>query len=287
MRRVELEQGSKEWLDWRKERLTATDAAALLGVSPYVTPFKCWERKVGQAPEQVVTSAMLRGLRDEPRARKMFIDMYGINMTPCCIESAEYDFLGASLDGISDCGRYILEVKSQQLLPIKTFGVPEFHMPQMQHQMMCDKKIEKCFYVSIWENEIVVIEVLPDLNWRKEYLPKAIDFWKGVLLFDPPSLSNRDYVDMSGKGQWNTLAREYREINEQIKSLEDQRCSLKKQLITICGENSCTGYGIKVLKKTIKGRIDYDKAFEAFQIEEGRLAEFRKPSSSSWMITID
>lgn len=55
MKIVNFEQGSEEWLTWRKGRLTATDAAALLGKSRYVTPYKAWQRKIGQAPEQIVT----------------------------------------------------------------------------------------------------------------------------------------------------------------------------------------------------------------------------------------
>ena len=285
MRKVALEQGSQAWLEWRKGLLTATDAAMLMGISPYVTPYKGWQRKVGQAQEQAVNSAMLRGQRDEPIARSMFIEQYGINMTPCCIESDTYNFLGASLDGISDCGEYLLEIKSQNMDSIKENGVPGHHMAQMQHQLLCtDGSAKKCFYVTICGNEIHTVEVLPDPKWIEKYVPKAQEFWKGIIFFEAPTMTSKDYKDMSENPTWNDYAIEYRKVDEQIKSLELLKETYKKELLKICGEDSCLGSGIKVMKKISKGRIDYDSVPELSGID---LEKYRKSSTSSWTIMMD
>lgn len=281
MRRVQFDQGSDDWLAWRRGLLTATDAAMLLGVSPYVTPFKGWQRKVGEAAEQEVNSAMLQGQRNEPVARKMFIEEYGIEMNPCCIESKIYNFIGASLDGISNCGRYLLEIKSQR--PVD--NVPNFHMHQMQHQLLStDNTAEKCYYVTIWDNKIHTIEVFPDKEWMKNYLPKAREFWSRVVFFDPPAMTNKDYKDMNGKQTWDSYAIEYRKTCEQIKNLEELKENYRKELVNMCGEDSCFGSGIKVLKKLNKGRIDYDSVPELVGIE---VEKYRKPSSFSWTIMLD
>ncbi len=284
MRKVNFEQGSPEWLTWRKGLLTATDAAMLLGVSPYVTPFKGWQRKVGQAEEQPVNAAMMRGHHDEPIARELFIQEYGIAMEPCCIESEVYKFIGASLDGLSTCGKYILEIKSQR----DPGCVPAFHMMQMQHQFLgTDKTAEKGYYVSHWEGKNTTYEVYPDYEWMNEYLPKAQKFWKGCVFFDPPALTCKDYKDMSETESWNGYAREYKKIANQIKQLEELKESYKKELIKLCGENSCAGSGIKVLRKTVKGRIDYEELVSTMNIQDDHLSQFRKPPSQSWMITLD
>ncbi len=188
MRKVEFEQGSPEWLEWRRGLLTATDAAMLLGLSPYVTPYQGWQRKKGLIPEQVSNAAMERGHRDEPIARDLFIKEYGINMTPCCVESDEFNFIGSSLDGLSDCGRYILEVKSQR--PVER--IPDLHMMQMQHQMIStDNLVEKAFYVSHWDGKNTTFEAYPDPEWKKMYIPKAREYWKGVIFYDPPPLMSK------------------------------------------------------------------------------------------------
>ena len=284
MRKVIFEQGSDEWLNWRRGLLTATDAAMLLGLSPYCTAYKGWQRKVGDAPEQKMNPAMQRGHDDEPIARALFVQEYGINMEPCCVESEIYNFIGASLDGISDCGKYILEVKSQR--PVSQ--VPELHMCQMQHQFLStDSTAEICFYVSHWQGENITFEVRPDLEWQKAYLPKAKEFWKQVVFREPPEMTNKDYKSMVQSSEWYCYAKEYKRICEEIKTLEEVKDSYKKELITLCGEDSCFGAGIKVMKKFSKGRIDYKEACDVLNVRDDMLEQFRKSGSSSWAITVD
>ncbi len=287
MRKVDLEQGSTEWLTWRKGLLTATDAPMLMGASPYVTPYKGWQRKVGQIPEQQETEPMRRGKRDEPIARDMFIKEYGIDMEPCCVESETYNFIGSSLDGLSKCGRFLLEIKSNgdQYHYCLNNGIPEFHMMQMQHQFLStDNSVEKGFYVSYNNGNIIVKEVHPDANFISEYLPKALDFWKKIVFFEPPAMSNKDYKDMKENINWNSYASEYIKISDQIKALEEIKERHKKEIIKICDENSCFGSGIKVMKKAIKGRIDYEIIEE---LKNTDLEKYRKPSSFSWTIMLD
>ena len=288
MLKVTKQQGGEDWLNWRKDRLTATDAASLLGCNPWITPYKCWQRKTGQAEEQAVTPAMLRGQTDEPIARKMFTAESNINMMPCCIESETYLFLGASLDGISDCGRYLLEIKSQSIDKIKDGGIPVYHMCQMQHQLLCtDGKAEMCFYVSICGNEIHIIEVYPDKKWMDDYIPKAKEFWKQCVFLEAPTLSKGDYKDMSEDSLWYGLAQQYKTLNERIKSMETAKEEIKKSLVSICNNESGLGAGIKVLKKMSKGRIDYPTLIESLNINEAVLEQYRGKSTESWAIMID
>ncbi len=288
MRKIEHNQGSSEWLNWRKERLTATDAASLLGCNPWVTPYKCWQRKTGQAPEQAVTPAMLRGQTDEPRARKMFIEESNINMTPCCIESEIHPHLGASLDGISDCGSYLLEIKSQPIDRIKKEGIPAYHMCQMQHQMLCtDGKAESCFYVSIWDDKIHIDHVYRNANWADDYIPQAKEFWKKCVFLEAPDLSKGDYKDMNDDGLWYELAKQYKKLCEQMKSAESAKESIKNSLVAICSNENGVGAGIKVLKKQSKGRVDYPSLIESLNINDAILEQYRGKSTESWAIMIE
>ncbi len=287
MRKVEFDQGSDEWLKWRKGLLTATDAPGLMGASPYVTPYKLWQRKIGEAEEQAVNQAMLRGQRDEPIARDWFNDSFGFDMQPCCIESGLYNFLGASLDGLSACGKYILEIKSNgdQYHYGLNAGLPDFHMMQIQHQMLCtDELVEKAYYLSMNKGEKVVIEVLPDKSWLEEYLPKAMDFWKKVVMFEAPEMTNKDYVDKSGELFWGDYAKQYRKACEEIKVLEQVKESYREKILKLCSGQSSMGNGIKVVKKMVKGRVDYDTIMKRLDIDTDL---YRKPASESWAIMID
>ena len=49
---IELEQGSPEWLSWRRTVITATDASVIMGNNPWETPYSCWQRKLGLLEEK-------------------------------------------------------------------------------------------------------------------------------------------------------------------------------------------------------------------------------------------
>lgn len=284
MKIIELDQGSEKWLAWRRSLLTATDAAMLMGVSPYCTPYKGWRRKLGDIPEQEVNPAMLRGIREEPKARAMFIEKIGINMTPCCIESEKYNFIGASLDGMSDCGQYVLEIKSQR--PV--FPIPEMHYMQMQHQFLStDGQAIKGYYVTIWEDTIYPIEVHPNLEWMMDYLPKAKEFWRMVALREAPPLMAKDYKDMQDNHTWQVYANEYIKISEEIKRLEMVKDTYKNELVSMCEEENCSGGGIKVMKRKTRGRVEYDELLKEFDIPEQTVNKYRKADTASWVITVD
>ncbi len=287
MKIVNFEQGSDDWLAWRKKLLTATDAPILLGVSPYCTPFKGWQRKLGLAEEQKSTPAMMRGHQDEPIARAEFIRQSGINFTPVCIESEKYSFLGASLDGLSDCKKYLLEIKSngdQYHFGLNN-GLPEFHLLQMQHQLLCgDGEIEMGFYLSWNKGQMIVKEIKPDQEWMMGYIIEAKKFWEKVLFNEPPEMTNKDYKDMNAEPVWESYACEYRRVCNQIKNLEILKDSYRKELIKLCDGDSAMGSGVKVMKKFVKGRVDYESIPELKLID---LESYRKPSSESWTILLD
>jgi putative phage-type endonuclease len=286
MKIINVEQGSKEWLSWRKTVITATDCSAIMGTNPWVTPYKCWQRKLGLIEEQKANEAMQRGSRLEPEARAQFNEVYGFDMQPAVVESSEFEFLGASLDGISALGNHILEIKcgGSKLHEQALQGlIPEYYMHQMQHQLLVTRA-EKCFYYSYNGKDGVCIEVFPDDNFIEKFMPKARTFWRGVAFFEPPSLQLSDYKDMNDSLPWKEYAKMYQETDSAIKSLEDKKDYLRKKLIELCADQSCSGHGLKVMKTILKGRVAYDDIPEIKGID---LDKYRKTSTSSWKILIE
>lgn len=287
MKKIDLEQGSEKWLSWRKTVITATDCPAILGSSPWSTGYKCWQKKMGMIEEQKSNDAMERGKRLEPIIRERFIKKYGMDMVPFVVESSEYDFLGASLDGLSECGRYLLEIKTggYKLHKMAQDGiVPEYYMHQMQHQLLVTGA-EKCFYKVGHEDETkdIVIEVLPDPEFKSEFLPKAREFWRCVAFSEPPVLQDSDYKDMSEDADWKGLARAYLKLNEHLKKMEELKENYRKELLKLCGDQSCLGEGIKVMKTIVKGRVSYDEIPEIKGVD---LDKYRKSSTTTWKILI-
>jgi putative phage-type endonuclease len=287
MKKIEVEQGSPEWLAWRKTVITATDCPAIRGSSPWSTAYKCWQRKLSLVEEQKSNDAMERGKKLEPIIRQRFIEKWGINMTPVVAESSEYTFLGASLDGISDCGKYILEVKTggEKLYAMaKNEIIPEYYLDQVQQQLLVSGA-EKCFYQfgSEDKEKDVTIPVYPDPNFAKEFLPQARAFWKCIALHEAPPLQDSDYHNMSDNASWKNHAELYKNVCEQIKELELRKEVYRKGLINLCGDQNCLGEGVRVMSTTMRGRIDYDAIPE---IKDVDLEPYRKASTTLWKVFV-
>lgn len=139
---VELEQGTQEWLDWRKHGVTATEVASAvtkhnfddivndkLGLTPP------WN------PPHAVKMAMDVGTILEPYARNYASKTLGMAFEPVCVESVELPFMRVSLDGLVEVdGRWHgLEVKCGKSYSTKfaQSGKPcDYVMTQIQYQML-------------------------------------------------------------------------------------------------------------------------------------------------------
>lgn len=285
MKKIDLDQGTDKWLSWRKTVITATDCPAIMGSSPWSTAYKCWQKKLGLVEEQKSNEAMERGKRLEPEARAQFSERFGINMNSVVVESDEFDFLGASLDGLSDCGKYIVEIKcgGWNLHKQALDGhIPPYYRHQIQHQLLVTGA-EKAFYYSYDGKQGVCIEVNPDRGFKEGFLPKAREFWRCVAFAEPPPLEDSDYKDMSDEPKWRIYSEKYRKVSEQIKSLEQVKEDYRQELLTLCEDKNCTGNGVKALKMVLKGRVAYDEIPEIKNVD---LDKYRKGSTTTWKIFV-
>lgn len=134
-RLVHLDQGSPSWLRWRRSGIGASDAAAIMGVSPWSSVTDVISEKGGFADGRD-TPAMARGRALESTARAACADHLGTSLTPICVESVECPWLRASLDGLSDDRRTVVEIKCpgarDHASALKGL-VPTHYKPQLQH----------------------------------------------------------------------------------------------------------------------------------------------------------
>jgi putative phage-type endonuclease len=284
MKIINVEQGSPEWRAWRKTVITATDCPCIMGSNPWTSATKCLQKKMGLIDEEPSNAAMERGKLLEPIAREQFIKEWGINMTPLVVESTVHDFLGASLDGISDNGEYIIEIKcgGEKLYNMAMNSeIPNYYMDQMQHQLLITG-CRKCFYYVFNGEKGVCLEVLPDFTFKDRFLPKAREFWKALAFDEVPEV--KEYMEMGQDALWQEYSRLYRELDENIKRLEKQKEEIRNKLIGLCDDKNCAGNGIKIIKTETKGKICYENVPALKTID---LDKYRKPSTFSWRISIE
>lgn len=136
---VQVAQCSPEWHAYRQSRRNASESAAVLGLSPWMTPYQLWLVKTGRT-ETRVTHAMQRGTDLEPLARAAYEEQTGLVMQPLVLEAGDYS---ASLDGMTLEGDLVLEIKcplrgtrSHLWQDVQSGQVPTHYHIQIQHQLM-------------------------------------------------------------------------------------------------------------------------------------------------------
>lgn len=156
---LKLEQGSAAWLAYRQSQRNASETPAVMGISPWVTPYQLWLIKTGRS-RQEVTPAMAHGTRLEPQARAAYEDQTGQIMQPLVLQDGLYS---ASLDGITLEGELIVEIKcpfrgrqSDLWREVSAGQVPRHYMAQIQHQLMVSDATTAHLWVYVEEEGLLV-----------------------------------------------------------------------------------------------------------------------------------
>lgn len=89
-----------EWLAQRRKGLGGSDAAAALGISPWVSPLALYLDKTGQLPDQEETEALRIGRDLEEYVAKRFQEASGYRVRKCnfLLKDPEHPFLHANID---------------------------------------------------------------------------------------------------------------------------------------------------------------------------------------------
>lgn len=273
-------QGTQEWLKLRKTKVTATDASIIMGVSPWKTRWQLYQEKISTTQPRPATPSMQRGIDLEPKAREAFILTTGIYVSPKVIVK---DWQMASVDGISDDGKYLVEIKcpGQVDHSMAVAGkVPAHYYPQLQHQMhVCD--VDRMFYFSFDGVDGALVEIIKDNNYIEKMLEEEWKFYQCLINKMPPEPSESDYFEMDDP-IWKECALRWREVSSMMKELEKEEENLRNQLIFLSGASNSKGAGISLCQMNRKGNVDYSKIPE---LKNVNLDLYRKPSTKMWRIT--
>ena len=149
MQIITLQQGTPDWHQHRAKALNASDAPAMLGISPYKSRADLvQERATGVTPEVTPAQQRIfdRGHAIEALARPLAEAILGDDLSPCV---GMLDGYSASFDGITFDGETAWECKTlndalREAMPIPNqihdadFGarLPEHYRAQMEQQAM-------------------------------------------------------------------------------------------------------------------------------------------------------
>ena len=201
-----------EWLKERNKGIGASDAAAIIGLSPYMSNEKLWEIKTGRfVPEDIGDKPYVKyGIEAEKHIRALFAlenPQYQVGYEEFrIVRNPQYPFICATLDGwlTEQSGRMgVWECKTTEIRKAAdwrewTDRVPENYYIQLLHQLLAtgyDFAIltARIIYTDRNGNRKTVTQdycveradVMEDLEYL---LQKEIEFWEYVKADKKPAL---------------------------------------------------------------------------------------------------
>ncbi len=274
---IALQQNTKGWLDFRKDKIGSSDAPIIMEKSPWKTPHQLWEEKVGIKEESFETRTMQRGKDLEPLERKKFEEKSGLVVWPDVLIHTEYDFIIASLDGITMNGKVAVEIKCpgakthQMALEGK---ISEHYKIQMQHQLAVTG-LNSMFYFSFDGEDGVILKIERDNQLIERIIEKEKKFYRLLKENISPQQERSDI-------HWKEIAEKWKIIQEKKKKVEIEEKKCRNALIALSDQKTTIGCGVRVTQYQKKGRINYSKIPE---LKEMNLENYRELTLDAWRVT--
>lgn len=202
----------EQWLQERKKGIGGSDAAAVLGLNPYMTNIDLWKIKTGRKEQEDISEKPF--VKYGTEAEKYLIALFALDFPEYevihadndLIRHPKYEFLHASLDGRliekATGRRGILEIKTTNILQSMQKEkwdnvVPQNYFCQVMHYLNVtgfDFAILKAQLKTEWQNEIRLTTRHYFFEWKDfaediEFLQSAeLKFWDCVINDREPDL---------------------------------------------------------------------------------------------------
>lgn len=252
---IELEQGSSEWLEWRKKHLMASETPALFGVG-YFNEKELAKIKYHNK-ETYQSEAMRKGLEAEATIREFAESLTLYNFEPIVLQKGKF---GASLDGFDKEFGVVAEYKNSKsgYEALKNGKVSDTYYYQIQHQLMVSGANSCYLFVRepdtgdiLWEIVEPKREVFAEIKGK---WTKFVNEWKNKEIPEPKMDDSDEVMNLSDELDTILAKKKELEIREkEIKEIFNQKAN---------GENSTLGnYSVSYSNRKT---TDY-KGFLAFK----------------------
>lgn len=281
---VPLTQNTPEWLAYRQSMRNASESAALLQCSPWVTPYQLWLDKTGRRQVRV-TQAMQRGTDLEPLARQAYEEQTGLVMQPLVLQAGRYS---ASLDGMTLDGDLVLEIKcplrgsrSDLWQDVLGGAVPEHYRVQLQHQLMVSGAAQA--HLWIFDGSHGILHEIGRDEGLMQRIQEGWDAFQPHLDHDtPPPLTDADTRQRHDEA-WHDAARAYLHARQQAEAAAAAADAARAALVQLADHPREQGAGVTVTRFWKQGAVDYRKVP---QLQGVDLEAYRKEATQEVRVTV-
>lgn len=260
-----LNMSHDEWLQHRQNSIGGSDAASIIGLNPWSSPYTVWADKLGKIPPKEDNEAMRQGRDLEAYVAERFCEATGkkVRRENNILINPDYPFAHANVDRVvigEDAG---LECKTTSTLNLKKFKngtFPDNYYVQCVHYMMVTGAKKWYLAVLVLNKEFMVFEIERDEDEINALAVSEAEFWKLVKNKTAPiadgSASTTDtisaiYPDSNGEAvslfAYESELQQYMALSTQIKELEKLRDEMANKVKSFLGEASkgeCNGYKV-------------------------------------------
>lgn len=289
----------QEWLEQRKRGIGGSEAATVMGLNPYETPYSLWETKTGRKEpkdlsenEAVIFGNLLEDVVADEFTRRTGRKVRRDNKIRI---HPEHPHLLANIDRLivseGEDGPGILEIKTTNSFVYKDWemGVPEQYYCQIQHYFSVTGYKYGAFAILIDGRKLEIREVKPGAKYiafQNEYLSQwyqthiVEDIAPEKLIPDLSLTRHREGQIVEGDENAANIYEKLVTVKQQIKALETEEEKLSDMLKMQIGEAEGIAFGATLLatwKMQESNRFDST----AFKKQHPELhKQFTKPSTS-------
>ncbi|MGN1307809.1 MAG: YqaJ viral recombinase family protein [Faecousia sp.] len=179
------------WLEARRGSLGGSDAAAVLGVNPYASPYSVWAEKTGRVPDKPDSEAMRLGrdLEDYVAARWQEKTGKKTRRVNAMLYNPAFPFAHANIDRRVVGENAGLECKTTSVLNLKQFKggeYPESYYAQCLHYMAVTGAARWYLAVLVLNKGLLCFTVERDEAEISALLRQEAAFWRLVESDTPP-----------------------------------------------------------------------------------------------------
>ena len=309
---VILEQRSQEWLNWRKDGITATEAVIVARGEHFgKNETDLFNEKVGKViPKNVSNKYIQRGVLYEDSVLAFFAANRNVSVKQSgCYQNKVLPFLKCSLDGECEInGKPTdLEVKclaEKSFTELLEQGISSEiyrkYWVQIQYQMLVTGYKQAFLCCALVDDDgmkkYLEFYVQRDENYLRTLLSKVITFWLKVATYDPsipesaaaePKTEEKVSATTQELQELQALISKKAELENQLKEIQkridDKFVHIQEEMNEKNVSQMDLGFGT-YSKSVAKGNFDY----KAFLAKKGVLItpedeiNFRKKSSIRW-----
>ncbi len=286
----------EEWLEGRFHGIGGSDAAAILGISPFKSRLQLWHEKVSKKifsePENELILQIGNVL--EPIIADKYAQKTGriLEKRPQKIHP-EYPFIIGNIDR-----EIVGDERGPGILEIKTKGawvdwhgedIPPYYMSQVQHYLSVYGYDWASFAVlDLGTRKITHTDVERDDKQISNIINEEKKFWNLVEKGTPPEVDNskvcgdflKEYygkseditIDLIENNDATKWAMSLRDVRSQKHLLESQEDECKNHLMTLVGSaEKALGNNFKISWKAPKDKEVFD--LEKFKIDHPKLVK--------------